>query len=288
MKSILTLIALFIAITTQAQIETVPNQFWNNFSHYNPAYAGLQYQRQAGLMYQGFRKFNYQHDYQGFYNQRLKKSFGIGFNGNHMSAMDDQTSEVSIPISYDWNVAGKHHIAIGVAPSYRNHVASAMITADSSGNIHVPTRNHFQTHAGIVYKRGNFYAGFGIRNINLRSWGDSEAGSWNPHYYSHVSAAIPIGSRSEYNNRHKLILSGMYTYVNGFSRVDLNARVQWENGLNVFVGGRVRGGWTVGGGWDLFQKLRCLYSVSWQRSKLNNANSLSHELSVIYQLPFSD
>ncbi len=274
--------------------ETVPHQFWNNYSHYNPAYAGLTFKQQGGLMYQGIPSSGAQHNYFGFYNLRLKKNFGTGINVNHASG-DLQTTEVSIPLSYDWNVTGKHHLAIGIAPSFRNYVHSGVImdTTESgtifTNGVDAPsTRNYLQTHAGITYKRGNFYAGFGIRNMQLRSWGDLEPGPWKPHYYGNISAEIPIGSRTEYSTRHKLIFSGLYTYVDGFNRIDLNARAQWENGLNVFVGGRVRGGWTVGGGWNLFQKLRCLYSVSWQRSQLSNGNNVSHELSIVYQLPFED
>ncbi|MDC0257305.1 type IX secretion system membrane protein PorP/SprF [Crocinitomicaceae bacterium] len=275
--------------------ETVPNQFWNNFSHFNPAFAGLQYKRQAGLQYEGFRSGNSQKDYQAFYNQRLKKNFGIGFNGNHMTSWNDQTTEISIPISYDWNVKGKHHVAVGVAPSFRNHITVGyVLDTTQAGTIYITNtdvpfrRNYLQTHAGITYKRGNLYAGFGIRNLQIQSAGDAELGEWEPHYYGNISVEMPIGNRTQYNVRHKLILSGLYTYVDGFNRIDVNARAQWENGLNVFVGGRVRGGWTTGAGWDFFQKLRFLYSVSWQRSKLSSSNSVSHEISVVYHLPFED
>jgi len=233
--------------------ESVPHQFWNNFSHFNPSFAGLQYQQQAGLTYHGFRQGNSQNDYQAFFNQRLKNNIGIGFNGNHMTGWNDQTSEISIPVSYDWNIKGKHHLALGVAPSYRNHVQPGYnLDTTETGAIYITgtdipfTRNIFQAHTGITYKVGVLTAGLGIRNLHIRSSGDG-TGGWEPHYYGHISAEILVGSRSEYNSRHKMILSGLYTYVNGFARIDLNARVQCENGLTLFAGGRIRSSWTQQG-----------------------------------------
>ncbi len=237
-------------------------------------------------MYEGFRKETFQHDYQIFYNQKLKKNFGIGINANHRASWD-QTSEISIPVSYNWNISGQNHLAIGLAPSFRNY-NPAEFYLDSAGNIQSPSRNYFQTHAGVTYHFKNVYAGFGVRNLHLRSWGDLEAGTWEPHLYGNFSFETPVGSRSVENHPHTLILSALYTYVNGFNRVDLNARMQFKNGLNAFIGGRVGSGFTMGTGWDFFQKLRCLYSISWQRNNLNNGNNVSHEFSVVYHVTQDD
>ncbi len=289
MKLICTSLFIASSLILFGQQESIPHQFWNNFSHFNPAYAGLRYQHQGGLMYQGNWNAPSQHDYFGFYNLRLKKNFGTGINMNHTTSNYLQTSDISVPISYDWNMKGKHHLGLGIAPSYRNHVSTQLIFDSTSTNSDLPyTRNHFQTHAGIVYNTRFFHAGIGIRNLHIRSAGDIELEAWKPHYYGHISTEVFIGSRSQYTTPYKMILSGLYSYVDGFSRIDLNARVQWDYGLTVFVGGRIRGGWTVGAGWEFAQKFRCMYSASWQRSKLSKNTSVSHELSLIYQLSGKD
>jgi type IX secretion system PorP/SprF family membrane protein len=290
MKGICTSLFILTGFFTFAQMETVPHQFWNNFSHFNPAMAGIMDQQRGGLMYQG--NWENQHSYFGFYNLALKKNFGTGMNMNHSLGFNSQNSEVSVPISYDWNFKGKHHIAIGVAPSFRNSVTTGlMYDTTQTGTIYTTgvdspaSRNHLQSHAGITYKRGNLFAGVGIRNIHLQSWGDETLGPWKPHYYGHLSADIPFGSRSQLNNPHTMTLSALYTYVDGFNRIDLNANMQFEMGLNMLVGGRVRGGWTLGAGWDFFQnKLRGLYTVSWQRSKLSNSSNVQHAISLVYHV----
>ncbi|MCR9172498.1 MAG: type IX secretion system membrane protein PorP/SprF [bacterium] len=289
MKGICTALFILSGFFTFAQLETVPHQFWNNFSHFNPSLAGLTDQQRGGLMYQG--NWGNQHSYFGFYNLALKNNPGTGVNMNHSLGFNSQTSEVSVPISYDWNFKGRHHIAFGVAPSFRNSVSTGLIyDTTQTGTIYTTgvdspaSRNHLQSHAGVTYKHGPLHLGAGVRNVPIASAGDVGTEPWKPHYYGHFTVDLSVGSKSSSETKHTLALSALYTYVDGFNRVDLNARAQWENGLNVFLGSRVREGWTVGAGWDIRQKLRCLYSVSWSRSKLSNGSNVQHGISLVYHV----
>lgn len=289
MKLTIAICTFLIGFTLQAQ-EIIPYQFWTNLSHFNPAHAGLEHQRQGGIMHQA--DWNTEsHDFFGFYNQRLKKNVGVGLNMSYSNSFVFDISEISTPISYDWNIKGKHHLALGVAPTYRNQTTPVFeISMDSLGNSTLVDtgeklqRNSLQTHLGITYNMRNLYVGLGVRNMNIASSGNFFTNPFRPHYYGHMTFEVPLQITS-FKIKQRAFFSTMYTYVDGFARLDLNWRSKWENGLNVFVGGRVRDGWTIGGGWDFFDKLLCLYSTSFQRSPLSNNVRFTHQLSVQYHLP---
>jgi len=276
------------------QQESIFNQFWNNTTHYSPAFAGLEYQHQGGALYHNqWSPINdAPRDFYGFYNTRIGGS-GISVNVASGSIGSQNTYSASIPFSYHLTVNRSRNgkIGLGMALGILHQTADAedFIYPQTPEDPAIENINEqdLQAHFGIAYKSNFVTAGFGMRNFTVASFGATDVIQYQPHYYGLLSLSSPVGSRS-YSNNSKIALEGLYGYHNGFQSLQLDLRITHKDKLSVFGGYVWNQGVLLGGGWDFFGKFRSMYSLTWLKSKLNGGARFTHEISLVYQLPLTD
>ena len=102
MKFICTSVFILSAYFLFGQQETIFNHFWNNQTHFNPAFAGLEYRHQAGALYRSqWQNVNgVPEDIYGFYNARLIDHLGVGINFNYGTIGFRTSYNIAIPIAY--------------------------------------------------------------------------------------------------------------------------------------------------------------------------------------------
>lgn len=292
MKHLLTTIFFLIGVAASAQQETFFNQFWNNQTHYNPAFAGLEHKMQAGALYrsQWDGVNGAPDDLYAFYNMRLKDDWGLGINMDFGSIGFSRTLNFSIPASYRIQLSDKHTVALGAAAAFNHHsVDDGLIPPENEDDIFLITgsQQYLSAQSGIVYDNPWLTGSFSVRQIPITQLGG--ASGYNPvaHYYGMLRFKVPISGKA-FDPDSRLFLEANYATDRVFSALQLNARVLWKGKLSLFGGYVWNNGIILGGGYDLYKKFRLNYSVTWIRNQLSSITDYTHEIAFVYQLPFED
>lgn len=294
MKLLSTTIFVFLSISLIAQQESVVNQFWNNQTHLNPAFAGLEYQLQAGVLYrnQWDGVNGAPNDLQGFYNMRLGQDWGSGININGGTIGFDQTFNISVPASYRIKLNHKNTLAFGTALALRHRSIDAALFPPTSEPDPILIQTSGQTlaaHTGVAFINNWITGSFSVQNIRLVNLSKNSNFRYSPLLVSMIRLKAPIGGKSSYNNNSQIMLEALHSYQNGFQRLQVNGRLLLRDKLSLFAGHVFNYSFVFGGGWDFYKKFRATYSAAIYRSPLQSAvTSVTHEVSFVFQLPVKE
>lgn len=290
MKLICTSLLLILSNVLLAQIESTPKQYWNNQTHLNPAFAGLEHRLQAGAMYQN--QWNYPggslSDIYGFYNMRVGKSWGLGIDMRRTDIGYIKSTSISLPVSYRIELNEENTLALGAGLEFGEIAVDAtqfIVPGTGDPSTFKGKEKNLTTNAGVAFDNNWLTASFSANNIELTKIGDDELFRIVPTFLTFVRGKLPFGNESKLFKNSVAMLDVLHSYQNGFQQIQITARAQFRQRLTVFAGWADRSSFNVGGGWDFFQKLRATYSFEFSRSALTTSSNPAHEFALIYQLP---
>ena len=285
MKSVLTTLIISIVFSTYAQQETVFNQFWNNQTHYNPAFAGMEHKMQAGALYraQWVETNGAPDDFYAFYNMRLKKNWGIGINLDYGTIGISRTYSASIPVSYRIQLKDKSTLSLGAAAALRVHSLDvALVPPDVE---HIPSsfmgnKRYFNAHAGIAFDNSWLTGSVSIRSAPIAQLDGVFGYQPVAHLYGMLRFKLNIARPSN----TKLFLEANYGTDLVLPTLQTNARILFNDKLSIFGGIDWANGVLLGGGYDLYKKFRLNYSITFVRNKLSSSTNFTHEIAFVYIL----
>ena len=223
---------------------------------------------------------------------RIAQTWGVGTNLDVGSSGSQRTFNVSIPVSYHVKINEKNAIALGASLGFNNFQASDFIPPTAVPDPSIPTTVQEQqllANLGIAYENNFMTGSFSVRTLELAQLGGTDHYQYQLYFLSMLRFKIPIGSRSSYSNHSLLMVEALHTYQNGFQRMQIDGRVFIKDKFTFFGGYVIQEGPIFGAGWDFFKKLRATYSAQWFRSNLqSDPVSISHEASLVYQIPISE
>ena len=120
-----------------------------------------------------------------------------------------------------------------------------------------------------------------VRSLPLAQIGGGFGYEPRAHYYGAMRLKFRIAGQ-------KLFAEANYGTDLIFSTLQINARVQFQNNISAFAGYVLNNGIFVGGGYDIYKKLRLNYSITWIRNQLSPVAEFTHEIAFVYQLPFNN
>ena len=167
MKSLIASACIFLASTTFAQ----QDMFWNNYSNFNPAMSGFQYQQHGALSYSDY--FNNESGRPssiiGNYNLRLANKHGLGINYTGVyNNINYASYSVNYNHQFDLKKAGYLSTGIG-AGLYR---ISENPTFHQSNNTTPLSNEYLLLNLGIAYKWKGLTTGISVMNRRLTEAND--------------------------------------------------------------------------------------------------------------------
>jgi len=274
MKYITTLAFISVCIFSYAQ----SNMFWNNYSNFNPAMSGFQYEQHAALTYTNNYPSlagNYS-DINGNVNSRIANHHGVGINytGHFSPTLSSNKVLANYNYQIDLDKAGKLAIGTGVGYGHYDVTAPYLPTPTSQEK-----SSSFELNLGAAYNWKNIIIGFSGTNLT-------------PPKGPIVSFAVPrskLNLHAQYNARiaekFQLTPRVLYTYQDGFHEIQPNLTLTYLDKFSIGVSSQLRDNFGVNVGWDILNKFRVAYNYSQTISKLNNAVSGGiHEFAIGYIL----
>ncbi|MDB3906285.1 PorP/SprF family type IX secretion system membrane protein [Crocinitomicaceae bacterium] len=290
MKSILTILLFSILFTANAQQETFFNQFWNNQTYYNPAFAGLEHKMQAGAMYRNqWDPVNGAPiDIHAFYNMRLKDHWGAGINAQYGSIGFNDQVNISIPASYQLHLNERNILAFGAALGF-NHLTTTgnFIPPETWNDPHLPTQGsqqHLSGHAGVAYDNSWITGSVSVRSVPIAQLGGGFGYQPVAHLYGMLRFKLNVARPTN----TKLFLEANFGTDLVLPALQTNARFLFNNKLSVFGGIDWTNGVLLGGGYDLYRKFRLNYSLTMIRNNLSQVTNFTHEFAFVCTLGLNE
>lgn len=279
MKTITLVSILILSFVSNAQNEQSPSMFWNNYSQFNPAVSGLEYQQKGILTYRNQWPSLTAATQTLFanYEARIGRRHGIGLNLiSEQGLIGNQSQKVQANYSYHFVMKNSRRISIGISPSFDRSVSveywPTLVSKKSSLN--------FNT--GIGYQGETILAGIGVtRLLDITSIDGFIGTNLTPGLYAHIRKIFAI------NRSLDIYLEGVYQSQDGFRSFNLNTRIVLYNKFMFGGGIGLRDNFMVQLGWDINDRFRVAYAYDTAVSKLNNAISGgSHELTLGYVVKY--
>lgn len=278
-------------LTLSAQQETIFNQFWNNQTYFSPAFAGFDYKHQAGAMYrlQWDNVNGAPIDGRIYYNTRIKDKFGVGIDASTVAIGELSSFTASVPFSYHLQLSEIADLSFGGALAFNRERNESFFIPPTSvsepiiGNI---DEDHLLAHLGVAYHRNKITAGAGVRNLTLTQLRGDDNFQFVPHYYGMFRYDLDFRGSLPYTT--KFYLESIYGTDGVFQAFQVNGRMSWNSKASALLGYVWNNGILFGGGYDIAEKFRLMYSATWILSKLTSNTNFTHEFSFVYQLGRND
>lgn len=256
------------------------NMFWNNYSNFNPAMTGFNYQQHGSITYTDFYPAlsgNYS-DIHANYNYRLKKhGFGVNYTGKFAPIV--LSNKGILNYSYQQALTRKSQISggigIGVGNERLRH--DDFYTIDTT--LYADPVTSFQLNVGVAYRWKLLTIGFAATNLlpPAPSTGYGYFFETVPTYRAHAKYDF------KFSDKFMLTPQILFSSYDGFRRVQTNLTMMYKQQFAVGILADFRDNYGINLGWDIKEKFRVAYSYSQTFSKLNNAsNGGIHEISLGY------
>ncbi|MCR9172500.1 MAG: PorP/SprF family type IX secretion system membrane protein [bacterium] len=288
MKQLLTTFILLTGISANAQQETFFNQFWNNQTHYNPAFAGLEHQMQAGALYrnQWSGVNGAPEDIYAYGNMRLKDNWGIGLQAQYGTIGFNTEFQTFVPASYRLQLNDKNTLAFGAALGF-NHLSTygTFIPPETENDPVLPSQGSIQFltgQAGVVFKNRKIACGISARSVELADLSGNNGYDRVPHYYAMMQYKMHLGKLTA--QPLVVFLEANYGTVVVQQILQTNVRVMYKNQFTIFGGYDWSNGIIAGGGYDILEKFRLNYSITFVRNALQSVTNYTHEFAFVYML----
>lgn len=288
MKHLLTTIFILTGIISVAQQERFFNQFWNNQTHYNPAFAGLEYQLQAGAMYrnQWTGVFGAPDDIYVYGNMRVNDNWGIGLQAQYGTIGFNTEFQTFVPASYrlQWNDINT--LAFGAALGI-NHLSTdgVLLPPQTLNDPNLPPSGSIQYlsgQTGIAFTNRKFTCGISARSLKLAHLRGNNGFDPAPHFYAMMQYKMDL---------QKVSSRPFFVYFEANYGTDLvkqilqtNIRMLYNNQFSIFGGYDWNNGIIAGGGYDILKKFRLNYSITFVRNALQSVTNFTHEFAFVYML----
>jgi len=165
MKTLLSIIAIFTVLMSNAQLQYPNATYWNNSSVYNPAYTGIEYKHQFttygsliggnyGLYNKGFANNNFM----GLYNfkfDKINSGFGINYQNYNIGLV--KVSSIKSSYSYIFRLKNNALLSTGISMGY---TSTKYDTGEDPEYGFLIDKEGFLGDLGIVYKADKFDIGF--------------------------------------------------------------------------------------------------------------------------------
>ncbi|MFT5778294.1 MAG: type IX secretion system PorP/SprF family membrane protein [Crocinitomicaceae bacterium] len=285
-------------VGTSAHAQDVEfTQFYSNPIYLNPAFAGTNKCPRVAMNYRNqwpSLSGSYVSYAAGYDNYFKNIHGGIGILAVHdVQAKTINSSQLGLIYSYHVSLNRKWALCFGAKANYWmkfldwDKLTFGDMIDPRRGFIYqtgdVPrggTRGFFDASAGMLLFNKHFTMGFAANHLNRPNESMIVGDSKLPmRFTGHMSAFIPLGSKSQYKNKTEIIPSLIYSYQNGFQQLNLGTYVKY-GGFTVGAWFRNRDAFILTMGVNT-PKFKIGYSYDVTVSKLNNGISGgSHEISL--------
>ncbi len=254
--------------------------FWNNYSNFNSAMSGFEYQQHAAATYINYYPALYG-SYHGVHangGMQLAEKHGVGivYSGDIIPVMTN-TVLVNYNYQFDLKKAGKLSTGVGLG------VGRVQIRKGYEDDylFAIPEpQNTFQLAFGAAYKWKKLLLGVASTNLNQPK---------NPSTGSYYGPGIGINAHASYDfnigEKFQLTPRALFSSRGGFQNLQLNVTTTYDERFALGFSLHSRDNYGVNIGWDIKRKFRVAYSYNVTVSKLNNgASGGVHEFSIGYLL----
>lgn len=274
MKLLITTLFLSVMSLSFSQLDPPSSMFWNNYTSFNPAAAGLHYRQQATINYRDeFGKTSAsQRTLSAGYNTRVKAlGGGIGLNYLLDASSASKQNKVNLSYSYHFALGSDYTLAVGASAG----VINMNTRYDLSPTIQAGSETAFTGNLGVMLKSKNLTAGISSTQLNGPAFSSSYGA---PRRNYHVNADYLFAITRKFSLKPQ----ALYTTDFSYTSLDLNLTAYINK---LFAGVTWRTNQAVGfmAGYEFKQKFRMGYCYEINSSKLNNGVSVAvHEFMLSY------
>ncbi|MFK7785161.1 MAG: PorP/SprF family type IX secretion system membrane protein [Crocinitomicaceae bacterium] len=275
MKALVTFACIFIASSTFAQ----QDMFWNNYSNYNPAMSGFQFQQHGAISYSDhFQRYG-RKNIMANYNVRLadKHGLGINFSGTNF-ALNQTSTALNYNYQFDLGNAGKLSLGASGAISHTSE-------NDSYGLFDyydVKPVTSFHLHLGAAYKWKHLTVGASLRNITQP---EIELDS---NLVLRGRRSLTLHAEYDFNigKQFKLTPRVIYSSFNGPTPLSADLTLTYKNKYSFGVMRNFDGTLGLHVGYDINEKFRIAYSFNPDLNTFDSHNTtiVRHQFTLGFKL----
>jgi len=258
MKTLFTIACLFLTSTTFAQ----QDMFWNNYSNYNPAMSGFQYQQHGALSLSNNFRTGPDTDLgiTANYNMRLGDKHGIGL--NYSGTYDNiNTVNYSANYNYQFNLKKAGYLSTGIGVGFNRFY-------DNPNRVHpnntapLMSFENMQLNLGVAHKWKGLLSGVNIENASYYSdeLFDGNFELYKPAFVAHSEYTFNIGKQLKLVPRALIRLNSSDDFFT--SNVTMTLFDKYSFGSSLTFNGSKHLGFNFG--YDLMDKFRFAYSYNAQ------------------------
>jgi len=310
MKVISTCILLFFALSANAQQDFLTTQFWNTYTHINPATSGLEYDHFGTIMYRRqWDKVNGAPEDiianystvlgRGLRVQPLKSRHGLGINFNQSSIGFTRSTELNLNYNYQITLGTRkgaaQRLSIGLSAGIAEfRMDPEWVPPTTLNDASLPTAFSViepNFNAGIAYKGKTLFAGVGVTHVSAPSFTSSDP--LNPvtynsarHYYAMGAYSFILGEKGAFELKPQLIVRTDAVKIS--SDINLLASYTIADKQRIWIGAGYRTSDAIAfmAGWDIFKRYRIGYSYDYTINKLSSISRGSHEFVLGFMLNY--
>jgi len=278
MKSLIIATVCLLAASSYAQQDPAVTMFWNNYTRFNPAMAGVLYKHEGTLMarnqWTGFS--GNPTSYFAAYNAKVDPLYGgIGVNMEHTDIGLQVVNKAMLNYSFHINVGEETVIAIGASAgvSTSKTDVSLYIFPDGGEEISDKPSAAFNSSFGAAIKFRDLNAGVSVTNLNEPRYGNGWY-NYDPvrHYYAFAEYELGISENVA------LKPAGLFVTDLNVNELNVNVRGILKNKYWFGAGYRTNNALSVMVGWDIFERYRVGYTYEYWSNRIGNGSSSTHEL----------
>lgn len=256
------------------------NMFWNNYSNFNPAMSGFQYDVHAFGTYTDYfpgLSGNYKSAQVNFgANFADHHGVGINYSGNYFPEM---SNKIRLNYNYQFDLKKAGNLSIGSGLGFgRYELRKPYVNFYDSINFPEP-QNRLELSFGAAYSWKNLYAGISITDLAAKQSATSFYQAPRMGLNLHAAYQFRVGKR------FLLIPRAIYSWTDGFQGLRFNLTTTFNNKFSLGISSEARDSFGVNIGWDIKSKFRVAYMYNVTISKLYNGVSGGiHSFSIGYFL----
>ncbi|MDG1332079.1 MAG: PorP/SprF family type IX secretion system membrane protein [Crocinitomicaceae bacterium] len=260
------------------------NLYWNNYSNFNPAMSGFQYNQHASATYNNSYP-SLSGGYAGLLtdvgvNIANHHGVGIAYTGDYTKGVNSHKAVLNYNYQFYFKKAGKLAFGAGAGVGHTAYDYNKLTFGDFT--VLPEPKTNLELNAGVAYNWRNLYVGFSATNLTPSAFDPINAYYYSPprtQYHVQAQYAFQIAKKFQLTPRV------LYTYHNGFQRLQPNLTLTYNQKFSLGVSSRSRDGLGVNVGWDIANKFRVAYMFSATVSKLSNGvNGGVHDFTFSYLL----
>lgn len=258
------------------------NMFWNNYSNFNPAMSGFEYQQHGALTsIESWKSNKGIESLHANYNQRIFGQHGVGINySGYFNIFAGHFLTANYNYQFDLKKAGK--LSAGVAIGGSNiRLREEYLDILDSGQVFNP-RNNFLLNLGVAYKWKNLLVGVATSDLTVANTEYVNPPEFRLVYWN-AFASYDFKIRRNFELTPRI---NFRTQPGNPRPATYNLTATFHEKYAVGISFYPNQQWGINLGWDISNRFRVAYMVS-QRIYLNSAEPLSnnyrsHEFSIGY------